>query len=100
MHGLEDEVRLPPPDRRARLDFMPDSQIPVIRQPYEPGDRLPFWVGHNAVDAHFLFDLVNDPVEDENLVGGRAEADMVELLRVALRAVDAPDEQFERLGVA
>ena len=79
---------------------MPDSQIPVIRQPYEPGDRLPFWVGHNAVDAHFLFDLENDPVEDENLVGSRVEADMVELLRVALRAVDAPDEQFERLGVA
>ncbi len=100
VHGLEDEVRLPPPDRRATLDFMPDSQIPVIRQPYEPGDRLPFWVGHNTTDAHFLFDLENDPVEDENLVGGRVEAEMVELLRVALRAVDAPEEQFMRLGIA
>jgi arylsulfatase A-like enzyme len=100
VHGLEDEVRLPPPDRRARLDFMPDSPVPVIRQPYEPGDRLPFWVGHNAVDAHFLFDLGNDPAEDENLVGSRVEADMVELLRVALHAVDAPDEQLERLGIA
>ena len=100
VHGLEDEVRLPPPDRRARLDYMPDSAIPVIRQPYEPGDRLPFWVGHNAVDAHFLFDLDNDPIEDENLVGSTVEADMVELLRVALHAVDAPDEQLERLGIA
>ncbi len=100
VHGLEDEVRLPPPDRRARLDFMPDSPVPVIRQPYEPGDRLPFWVGHNAVDAHFLFDLDNDPVEDENLVGSAVETDMVELLRVALHAVDAPDEQLERLGIA
>jgi hypothetical protein len=79
---------------------MPDSPVPVIRQPYEPGDRLPFWVGHNAVDAHFLFDLGNDPAEDENLVGSRVEADMVELLRVALHAVDAPDEQLERLGIA
>ena len=57
VHGLEDQVRLPPPDRRARLDFMPDSEVPVIRQPFEPGDRIPFWVGHNAVDRHFLFDL-------------------------------------------
>ena len=79
---------------------MPASQIPVIRQPYEPGDRLPFWVGQNTVDAHFLFDLQNDPLEEENLVGHRVETDMVEMLRVALRAVEAPDEQFERLGVA
>ena len=71
VHGLEDAVRLPPPDRRARLDFMPGSDVPVIRQPFEPGDRLPFWVGRNAVDAHFLFDLDDDPDENENLVGCR-----------------------------
>ena len=102
IHGLEDLVRLPPPDRRARLDFMPGSDVPVIRQPFEPGDRLPFWIGANAVDAHFLFDLHNDPTEDENRAGsgGADEADMVELLRVALRAVEAPDEQLARLGLA
>src|SRR5271166_4546582 len=91
VHELEDEDLLPPPERRARLDLMPDAQIPVIRQPYEPRDRLPFGVGHNAVDAHYLFDLENDPAEEENLVGSRVETDMLELLRVALRAVDAPD---------
>ena len=48
-------TRLPPPDRRARIDFMPGSDVPVIRQPFEPGDRLPFWVGRNTVDAHFLY---------------------------------------------
>ncbi len=100
VHGLEDAVRLPPPDRRARLDFMPGSDVPVIRQPFAPGDRLPFWVGHAAVDRHFLFDLSVDPDEDENLVGTKAEADMVELLRVALKGIEAPDEQFERLGIA
>jgi arylsulfatase A-like enzyme len=100
VHGLEDAVRLPPPDRRARLDFMPGSDVPVIRQPFAPGDRLPFWVGHGAVDAHFLFDLGNDPGEDENLVGAAVETDMVELLRVALRSLDAPGEQLERLGIA
>jgi arylsulfatase A-like enzyme len=98
--GLEDAVRLPPPDRRARLDFMPGSDVPVIRQPFEEGDRLPFWVGRGAVDSHFLFDLDRDPDEEENLTGSAVESEMVELLRVALEEVAAPDEQFERLGIA
>jgi arylsulfatase A-like enzyme len=106
IHGLEDLVRLAPPDRRARLDFMPGTDIPVIRQPFAPGDRLPLWVGHGAVDAHFLFDLAEDPGEEENLAGGGdrrgsvVEADMVELLRHALKDVEAPEEQLERLGIA
>ena len=100
VHGLEDAVRLPPPDRRARLDFMPGSDVPVIRQPFEPGDRLPFWVGRNTVDAHFLYDLDDDPGEDRNLVGSAVESDLVELLRHALVSVDAPGEQLERLGIA
>jgi arylsulfatase A-like enzyme len=106
IHGLEDLVRLAPPDRRARLDFMPGTDIPVIRQPFGPGDRLPLWVGHGAVDAHFLFDLAEDPGEEENLAGGGdrrggvAEAEMIELLRLALKDVEAPEEQLERLGIA
>ena len=102
IHGLEDLVRMPPPDRRARLDFMPGSDVPVIRQPFARGDRIPFWVGHNVVDAHFLFDVASDPSEDDNRAGaGRVEeSDMVELLRVALEDLDAPDEQLHRLGIA
>jgi arylsulfatase A-like enzyme len=101
IHGLEDAVRLPAPDRRARLDFMPGSEVPVIRQPFEPGDRLPLWVGRSCIDAHFLFDLDNDPDETENLSGtGRREADMIELLRDALKRVEAPEEQLQRLGIA
>jgi len=100
VHGLEDQTRLPPPDRRARLDFMPGSDVPVIRQPFEPADPLPFWVGGNTVDAHFLFDLDDDPGESENLVGTAAEAAMIELLRVALQEVEAPGEQLDRLGIA
>jgi arylsulfatase A-like enzyme len=100
--GLEDLVRLPRPDRRARLDFMPGSDAPVIRQPFQPGDRLPFWVGSNVVDAHFLFDLGDDPDETENRAGTGAaeEAEMLEMLRLALQKVEAPEEQLERLGIA
>ncbi|MEP6624906.1 MAG: sulfatase [Acidimicrobiia bacterium] len=90
---------LPDPDDRAWLDHMPGSTIPVIRQPFTAGDRLPFWVGRAAVDRHELYDVTVDPDEQENRVGTRDEADMMELLRVALADVDAPDEQLVRLGL-
>ena len=54
------ELKLPRPDRRAYLDFMPGSDVPVIRQPFEPGDRLPFWVS-GPVDRHHLYDIGHDP---------------------------------------
>ncbi|HEX5614239.1 MAG TPA: sulfatase-like hydrolase/transferase [Acidimicrobiia bacterium] len=100
VHGLEDAMTLPKPDRRAQLDFMPGSDIPVIRQPFAPGDRVPFWVGRGCVDAHHLFDLDVDPDESEDLVGTRLEREMLDLLHTALRDVDAPDDQFARLGLA
>ena len=92
-------VGLPGPDDRAWLDRMPGSEIPVIRQPFAAGDRLPFWVGTAAVDRHELYDLRIDPDEQENLVGTRAETEMIELLRVALAELDAPDEHLARLGI-
>jgi hypothetical protein len=81
---------------------MPGSEVPVIRQPFRPGDRLPFWVGSNVVDAHFLFDLSDDPDETENLAGTGAaeEAEMLDVLRLALKRVEAPEEQLQRLGIA
>ena len=97
IHGLP-SLRLPPPDKRARLEFMPGSDVPVIRQPYEPGDRLPFWAG-GGVDDHHCFDVENDPTEDEDLVGTHVEREMLDLLHTALRDVEAPDDQFARLGI-
>jgi hypothetical protein len=93
------DLRLPRPDRRARLDYMPGSDVPVIRQPFEPGDPLPFWALGRA-DEHLLFDLDEDPTEDRNLAGTAAEADAEELLRVALASVDCPDDQLVRLGLS
>ena len=95
-HGL----RLPRPDKRARLDFMPGSEVPVIRQPFEPGDMLPFWAGRTRANDHYLFDLAEDPGERENLVGTPAERDAIDLLRAALDEVDAPRDQLQRLGIA
>ena len=41
-----------------------------------------------------------DPGERRNLVGSPAEKDVIDLLRAALEAVDAPQEHFERMGIA
>jgi len=92
---------LPPPDRRAWLDTMPGTEIPVIRQPYEPGDRLPMWAIGAAVGSHHLYDIAADPHEEENRAGDNTarEGEMVELLRVALRELEAPPEQLQRLGI-
>ena len=90
---------LPPPDGRAVLDTMPGTDIPVIRQPYAAGDRLPFWAGTHHVGHHHLYDVDLDPDEAENRVGEPVEAELVDLLRTALVELEAPDDQLERLGL-
>ena len=99
--GLEDYMPFPKPDRRAVLDFMPGSDVPVIRQPFAAGDTLPFWAGGaRNVGRHHFYDLGVDPDEQENRRGEPDEAEMIDLLRTALVDVDAPDEQLARLGIA
>ncbi len=94
------ELRLPRPDRRAALDFMPGSDVPVIRQPFDADDPVPFWALGARRLAPVLYDLDVDPWEAENRAGGDDERAATELLRAALDEVDAPDEQFARLGLA
>ena len=72
----------------------------MIRQPFEPGDQLPFWVnGARIAGQHHLYDLANDPDEGESRVGERLERTMIDLLRTALVELEAPDEQLARLGL-
>jgi arylsulfatase A-like enzyme len=97
---LPREFILPPPNDKAYLDRMPDSAVPVIRQPYGPGDPRPFWAYGEPFGGHLCFDLAEDPEETRNLADERAGAEGEELLREALVAVDAPDDQFARLGLA
>ncbi len=97
VHSFPD-MRLPLPDDRASLDRMPGSNIPVIRQPFVAGDLLPFW-GYGQFSGSHLYDLADDPGEERNLAGTRAEDRMRDQLRAALEAVESPSDQFQRLGL-
>jgi len=92
------ELRLPAPDGRAALDRMPGSSVPVLRQPFRAGDRLPLWAWGEFSGNH-LYDLVDDPAEERNLAGSAAERDAADALRAALDAVEAPADQLVRLGL-
>jgi hypothetical protein len=96
-HAVSD-YRFPPPDERATLTTMPGSTVPVIRQPFAPGDLLPFWAYGATVDDHHLYDA-GDADEVDNQVGSAVEHDAIGLLRHALESVEAPAHQFERLGL-
>ncbi len=96
---LRPELRLPLPDDRAVLDRMPGSRVPVIRQPFQPGDLLPYWA-LGPFNGNHLYDLRNDPTEENNMAGSRAERDIADKLREALKQVEAPADQFVRLGMA
>jgi arylsulfatase A-like enzyme len=93
-------LRLPRPDHRAVLETMPGSSVPVLRQPFGPDDRLPFWArSHRSGTVDMAFDLRNDPTEDHNLAGGDVDRELAEQLRAVLLDLEAPQEQFERLGL-
>ena len=48
---------------------------------------------------HELYDLAEDPFETHDLSGAPAEAEMADMLRTALAALEAPGDQFERLAL-
>jgi hypothetical protein len=93
------DYKMPMPDGRAVLDFMPGSTIPVIRQPFRAGDMLPFWAYSKQYET-LLFDRSEDPDETVNRIDDPMARDAEELLRTALTDVGAPSEQFERLSLA
>jgi hypothetical protein len=93
------DLRLPLPDRRAFLDRMPGTEVPVIRQPFSAGDALPYWALGRFSGNH-LWDLNEDPDEERDLVGTAAEKETADALRQALLSIDAPADQLERLGLS
>jgi hypothetical protein len=90
---------LPKPDDRAFLDRMPGSTVPVIRQPFADGDPVPFWA-LGAFSGSHLYNLCDDPAEEQNLAGSVMEKAAADHLRAALEAIEAPDDQYVRLGLA
>ncbi len=94
------ELRLPRPDRRARLEVAPGADVPVLCQPFGPGDLLPFWAYGDDLGSSMAFDLDEDPAEQHDLAGTAVEDELAEQLRDALLEVEAPAEQLVRLGLA
>ncbi len=91
---------LPSPDERAELARMPGSKVPVIKQPLDATQRTRIvwtWGDHRG---DRLFDLDGDPGETRDLASEPARvARATEALRAALTEVEAPVEQYERLGL-
>lgn len=98
-HVVDRNVALPLPDKRAFLDTMPGSDIPVIHQPWGEGDPIPFWARFKPT-GHALYAVESDPDENENLIGQKIEAQMAEQLRAVLKELEAPAAQFTRLGLS
>ena len=99
IHALPN-VRLPKPDHRADLAYMPGSDVPVIRQPFGPGDAVPFWALTNVASSRdLLFDVVGDPDELHDLTSTVVESRLLDVLHTALTDVEAPTDQFQRLDL-
>jgi hypothetical protein len=98
IHAAPD-FKLPRPDDRAYLDRMPGSTVPVIRQPFHEGDLLPFWAYSDFAAGTLAFDLGEDPAEDVNRANDSVGKELAEMLHAALTEVEAPDDQFVRLGL-
>ncbi len=56
-HFLTREQEMPLPDERARLDRMPGSRVPVIRQTWDESDAVPFWAAAQRFSGNHLYDL-------------------------------------------
>ena len=90
------------PDERTEVGrFMPHVDMPVGRQPLRTEEMSRI---HNIqLDdlrlGSLLFDLENDPEENDNLAGAALEAEIAEKLRRQMEKQNAPGEQFERLGL-
>ena len=91
------DLRLPLPDHRARLDRMPGTEVPVLRQPFKANELLPFWAYTEFV-GNLCFDLAGDPTERRDLADEELGRRMAALLHDALHDVEAPDDQLTRLG--
>jgi len=102
---LAPQLRLPRPDQRAFLDTMPGTTVPVIRQPFEMGDTLPFWAYGGLKNENLLYDRQSDPQQLQNLASAQGqlisplESELLEHMKQALVEINAPQDLMQRLGL-
>ena len=102
---LAPQLRLPRPDQRAFLDTMPGTTVPVIRQPFEMGDALPFWAYGGLKNENLLYDRQNDPQQLRNMASAHGdvisplETELLEHMKQALVEINAPQDLMQRLGL-
>lgn len=74
--------------------FLPQAeQMPIYRIEMETRHH------HNAPDHHVLYDLENDPSQEQPIRDAALEARMVETLRTLMERYEAPPSQYERVGL-
>ena len=76
-------------------NFMKKVDMPVgkLRVPTDM-----FW--QRMIDTSaYMFDIDTDPAQEHNLAGSEQEDTYKDLLKHAMKKVDAPQEQFERMGL-
>ena len=98
-HVLPLAQELPLPDARAVLARMPGSEVPVLRQIWQAGDAVPYWAASRFV-GHQLFDLGRGSrTKTPTWPAGRAKPRRQPVSPPRLRAIQAPEVQFQRLGL-
>lgn len=94
--------QIPVPDDRTEFGpFIPNSDMPVGRQPLNTEEmrRVNIPAEDLAAEGSYLFDIEEDPGETTSLVGTALEEEVAAELEGAMESQNAPPEQFERLGL-
>jgi len=91
------------PDIAGRVEygsFMPQTEMLVGRMCFRPEEMERIVIRLEEVcRPSLLFDIRDDEAQEHDLAGTALEGEYEEKLRAALHEVEAPESQFERLGL-
>jgi len=80
--------------------FMPQTEMLVGRMCFRPEEMERIVIRLEEVcRPSLLFDIRDDEAQEHDLAGTALEGEYEEKLRAALHEVEAPESQFERLGL-
>lgn len=78
--------------------YLKHTNHPVFKVPVSSRGVNKRYLRFNTEDL--LFDLESDYLQEKNLAGGELEQKYIALLRDAMQELNAPEEQFVRLGLS